>query len=98
MKPKTVMVVAGDPSGDALGAGLVRSMTSKLDLPRFIGAGGPKMLEAGVENSFDLTADAVIGLDMFKKLLHFRRRISELTQLAAKEKPELIVLVDFQLF
>jgi lipid-A-disaccharide synthase len=98
MKPKTVMVVAGDPSGDSLAAGLVRSLASRLDLPRFIGAGGPKMLEAGVRNSFDLTADAVIGLDMFKKLLHFRRRISELTQLGVKEKPELIVLVDFQLF
>jgi lipid-A-disaccharide synthase len=92
------MVVAGDPSGDALAASLVRSLASRLDSARFIGAGGPKMLEAGVENSFDLTADAVIGLDMFKKLLHFRSRISELTQLAAKEKPELIVLVDFQLF
>ena len=98
MKPRTVMVVAGDPSGDALAAALIRSLASRLDSPRFIGAGGPKMLEAGVENSFDLTADAVIGLDMFKKLLHFRRRISELTQLAAKQKPELIVLVDFQLF
>jgi lipid-A-disaccharide synthase len=98
MTPKTVMVVAGDPSGDALAAGLVRSLASRLDSPRFIGAGGPKMVEAGVENSFDLTADAVIGLDMFKKLLHFRRRISELTQLAASQKPELIVLVDFQLF
>jgi lipid-A-disaccharide synthase len=99
MKPKTVMVVAGDPSGDALAAALVRALAGSLGAARFIGAGGPKMAEAGVQSSFDLTADAVIGLsDVFKKLPLFRRRMRELTRLAAEEKPELIVLVDFSGF
>jgi lipid-A-disaccharide synthase len=99
MKPKTVMVVAGDPSGDALAAGLVRALAGALGQARFIGAGGPKMAGAGVQSSFDLTADAVIGLsDVFKKLPLFRRRMRELTRLAAQEKPELILLVDFSGF
>jgi exodeoxyribonuclease VII small subunit len=97
MKPKTVMVVAGEPSGDALAADLVRTLASSLDSARFIGAGGPKMAAAGVECSFDLTADAVIGL-VFKKLPLFRRRMLELTRLAIEEKPELVVLVDFSGF
>ena len=96
MKPKTVMIVAGDPSGDALAADLVRALAGSLGSARFIGAGGPKMAGAGVQSSFDLTADAVIGLsDVFRKLPLFRRRMRELTSLAAEEKPELIVLVDF---
>jgi lipid-A-disaccharide synthase len=99
MNPGTVMVVAGDPSGDTLAAGLVRALASKLGQVRFIGAGGPKMAEAGVRMSFDLTADAVIGLsDVFRKLPLFRRRLRELTRLASEEKPELIVLVDFSGF
>ena len=99
MKPKTVMVVAGDPSGDALAAALVRALAGSLGAARFVGAGGPKMAEAGVQSSFDLTADAVIGLsDVFKKLPLFRRRMRELTRLAGEEKPELIVLVDFSGF
>jgi lipid-A-disaccharide synthase len=99
MKPKTVMVVAGDPSGDTLAAGLIRALDASLGPARFIGAGGPKMVEAGVKTSFDLTADAVIGLsDVFRKLPLFRRRLHELTRLAANEEPELIILVDFSGF
>jgi lipid-A-disaccharide synthase len=99
MRPKTVMVVAGDPSGDTLAADLVRALAGALGSTRFIGAGGPKMAEAGVQSSFDLTADAVIGLsDVIKKLPLFRRRLGELTRLAAQEKPELIILVDFSGF
>jgi lipid-A-disaccharide synthase len=99
MNPKTVMVVAGDPSGDRLAADLVRALAGLLGSARFIGAGGPRMAGAGVRESFDLTADAVIGLsDVFRKLPLFRRRLRELTRLAAAEKPELIVLVDFSGF
>jgi lipid-A-disaccharide synthase len=93
------MVVAGDPSGDTLAADLVRALAGALGSAKFIGAGGPKMAEAGVRSSFDLTADAVIGFsDVIKKLPLFRRRLSELTRLAAHEKPELIILVDFSGF
>lgn len=99
MNPKTIMVVAGDPSGDAIAADLVRALAATLPLARFIGAGGPRMAAAGVANSFDLTADAVIGLsDPLQKLPRFFRHKRQLTQLAAAEKPDLIILVDFEFF
>jgi lipid-A-disaccharide synthase len=99
MTPKTIMVVAGDPSGDAIAADLVRALAAALPATRFIGAGGPRMAEAGVANSFDLTADAVIGLsDVLQKLPRFGRYKRELTRLAAAQKPELIILVDFSYF
>ncbi len=99
MNPRTIMVVAGDPSGDALAAGLVRALAAALPAARFIGAGGPRMAEAGVANSFDLTADAVIGLsDVLKKLPRFLRHKRRLTQLAVEQKPELIIHVDFSGF
>ncbi len=99
MSIKTIMVVAGDPSGDAIAADLVRALAAALPTSHFIGAGGPLMAAAGVANSFDLTADAVIGLsDVFRKLPRFGRYKRELTQLAAAQKPELVILVDFSYF
>ncbi len=41
MKPLTIMVVAGEPSGDANAAALVRALAAALPAARFIGAGGP---------------------------------------------------------
>jgi lipid-A-disaccharide synthase len=99
MNLRTIMVVAGDPSGDAIAADLVRVLAAALPSARFIGAGGPRMAGAGVANSFDLTADAVIGLsDVLRKLPRFLRHKRQLTQLATEQKPELIVLVDFSGF
>jgi len=99
MTPKTIMIVAGDPSGDALAAGLARALAAALPGVRFIGAGGPEMAGAGVSNAFDLTADAVIGLsDVLRKLPRFFRHKRQLTQLVAEQKPELIVHVDFSGF
>jgi lipid-A-disaccharide synthase len=99
MNPDTIMVVAGDPSGDAIAADLVRVLAAARPSARFIGAGGPRMAGAGVANSFDLTADAVIGLsDVLQKLPRFFRHKRQLTRLAVAQKPELIILVDFSGF
>jgi lipid-A-disaccharide synthase len=99
MKPQTIMVVAGEPSGDANAAALVQALAAALPGARFIGAGGPGMAAAGVALSFDLTSDAVIGMSaVIKKLPRFISRLRELARLAAAERPALVVLVDFEFF
>ena len=51
--------------------------------PRFFGAGGRRMAQAGVELAFDMTAHAVTGLsDVVKKLFKFRRLMHQLRDLA----------------
>src|SRR5437660_1206452 len=50
--------------------------------PRFFGAGGPRMAEAGVELAFDLTRHSVIGIPGPRDLLKFRRLRNELFALA----------------
>jgi lipid-A-disaccharide synthase len=95
MTPKTIMVVAGDPSGDANAADLVRALARAVPNAQFIGAGGPGMAEAGVRLSFNLTDDAAIGpVDAIKKLGSFLRRRRQLVHLAKERQPELIILVD----
>ena len=111
MNQKSVMLIAGEASGDAVAAELVRTladalpqaaetdevqpMTSSLR-PRFFGAGGPKMAEAGVELAFDMTRQSAIGLsDVLKKLPVFERMFRQLLAMAKERQPDLIVLVDF---
>jgi lipid-A-disaccharide synthase len=105
------MLIAGEASGDANAAELVRILAEtapestltdevqplKASLqPRFFGAGGPKMAAAGVELAFDMTTQSVIGFsDVIKKLPVFRRMFRRLLELAADREPDVIILVDF---
>jgi lipid-A-disaccharide synthase len=99
MTPKTIMVVAGDPSGDANAADLVKALAQAVPNAQFIGAGGPRMAEAGVQLSFNLTDDSAIGpADAIKNLGSFWRRRRHLVNLAKERQPELIILVDAYTF
>jgi lipid-A-disaccharide synthase len=103
VKPKTVMLIAGEASGDLLAAELVSALReacanpqSAIRNPQFIGAGGAKMSAAGVELAFDLTQHSVIGIsDVLKNYFKFRRLFNQLLALAIKRKPDVIIGVDF---
>src|ERR1043166_3663270 len=67
--------------------------------PKFFGAGGPRMAEAGVELAFDMTKHSVIGLsDALKNYFKFRRLFNQLFQLAVERQPDAIICVDFSGF
>lgn len=95
MNAKTIMVVAVDPSADLNAADLVRALAQAIPEASFIGAGGPKMAEAGVELSFNLTDHAAIGpVDAIKNFGSFLKRRDSLAQLAVRRQPDLVILVD----
>ena len=58
------MLIAGEASGDTLGAELVKALRAEPggEKFQFFGAGGPKLAAAGAKLSFDLTAHAVVGI------------------------------------
>jgi len=96
------MLIAGEASGDTLAAELVsalREQSSILNVPsspRYIGAGGPKMADAGVDLAFDLTQHSVIGVsDVLKNLLEYRRLFNQLLALAIEQKPDAVIGVDY---
>ena len=67
--------------------------------PRFFGAGGHHMAEAGVDLALDLTAHSVTGLsDVLKNLEKFRRLLNQLYELALQRQPDAIICVDFSGF
>jgi lipid-A-disaccharide synthase len=95
--PVCVMLVAAEPSGDALGAELARALRRRLgaDKVRFVGVGGARMAAEGVESPFDIADLAILGL--FEGLMAYPRVVARAKQaaaLAAREKPDIAVLID----
>lgn len=96
-RPLTVMLVAAEASGDDRGAGLARALKRKLgpDGVRLVGVGGSRMAAEGVASPFDIAELSIFGLT--EGLLAWRRvvrRADETAALAAREKPDVAVLID----
>jgi len=90
------MLVAAEPSGDSLGAALAATLRARLgENLRLIGVGGPLMARQGVESPFDILALSVLGvIDALAAYPLVRKRAREVGELAAREKPDVAVLID----
>lgn len=90
------MLVAAEASGDALGAGLARALGTRLgpDVV-FIGVGGPRMAEQGVQSPFNIAELSIHGwLEGLKAYGIVRRRVADTVALAVAERPDAVVLID----
>ena len=91
-----VMLVAAEPSGDALGAGLADALRARLgaDL-ELMGVGGPMMAARGVQSPFDIGVLSVLGV--FEALRAYPmvvRRARETAALVKSRRPDVAVLID----
>jgi lipid-A-disaccharide synthase len=95
------MIVAGEPSGDAHSAALVRALhdAATPNQLEFFGATGPAMRAAGVEtivNSDDLAIMGIVEVGrVFQKFL---RAFKKLKAAALERKPDAVILVDWPEF
>ncbi len=75
----TIGIVAGELSGDALGAQLIRAVRARMPHARFVGVGGPRMASAGCELWYPLDKLALRGivevLPRIPELVQIRRDI-----------------------
>lgn len=91
-----ILLVAGEPSGDAHGAELIRSLKTMAPDVRCIGCGGPHMRAAGQEQLLDLSAHAVVGfVEVMRHYPKFNKFMKQIVALAQSEKPEIVVLIDY---
>jgi lipid-A-disaccharide synthase len=92
----TVMLVAAEASGDDRGAGLMQALRRRFgDKVRFVGVGGARMAAEGLESPFDISELSVLGL--LEGLMAYPkvvRRADETAALAARERPDVAVLID----
>lgn len=98
-KGKTILISAGEASGDAHAARMVNELRAIDDTLHFVGMGGDNMRRAGVEILTDIKKMAVMGL--VEVLLKYRSIKAELVRLQhyiEQHSPDLLILVDYQEF
>ncbi len=72
-----IFLVAGEPSGDKLGAALMAGLKS-IENVEFQGVGGPLMMAEGMQSLFPMEELSVMGLtEVLPKYLHLRRRLHQ---------------------
>ena len=81
-RPLKFALVAGEASGDTLGAGLIEALRAQVPDAEFVGMAGPKMIAAGCEPWYRAEEIAVMGF--FEVLPHLRRILALRRELVAR--------------
>ncbi len=91
-----VFVIAGEASGDALGAALLEALKARLpDGLEVMGVGGPLMREQGLESRFPMAELSVMGLaEILPKYRQLKRRIRETADAAIAAAPDVLIGID----
>ncbi|MBU2709760.1 lipid-A-disaccharide synthase [Zooshikella harenae] len=90
-----IAIVAGEASGDLLGAGLIQSLQQRFPFATFEGIGGPRMLALGFKSFESMERLAVMGLTevlgRVPELLRLRHRLVEYWQ---EQPPTVFIGID----
>ncbi|SLN54140.1 lipid-A-disaccharide synthase [Oceanibacterium hippocampi] len=99
-RPLRLMLVAGEHSGDALGAALMAAIARRSDRAvEFSGLGGPQMIAAGLDSLAPMDDLAVMGfVDVFPKLAKILRHLRTLRRHAGRHRPDAVVTIDAPAF
>ncbi len=92
---KRIGIVAGEASGDLLGAHLVKALKEKLPDAEFIGMGGPKMTASGVVSLFPMEKIAVMGyVEVLKRYFQITSIRRKLIRHFKNNPPDLFIGLD----
>src|SRR6516225_1029508 len=91
-----IYLIAGESSGDAHAAVLMRDLLAIRPQVEFFGAGGPKMRAIGGGHLQEWTQEAVVGLwDVLVKYGYFRAQFYRMYGEIRRLKPDAVVFVDY---
>jgi lipid-A-disaccharide synthase len=88
-------LVAGEDSGDQLGADLIEALRARFPEARFVGVGGPRMCAAGFESWYDISELSVMGLaEVVRHLPRLLRLRASLKRRISALKPDAFIGID----
>ena len=91
-----IIIVAGEPSGDLLGASLAKALHALNPHIRMSGMGGHHMRDVGVNVFIDSEKLAVVGtIEVLKHLRSILQAKKILKQYFQTQKPALIIFIDY---
>lgn len=95
MRTLTVALIAGETSGDILGAGLIKALKAEYPAIRCVGVAGPLMQAEGCEVWYEMETLSVMGLveilGRLPELLMIRR---DVTRRVLQLKPDILIGID----
>ncbi len=90
-----LFLIAGEPSGDALGAALMVGLKTLSPHVTFEGVGGPLMEAEGLKSLFPMEELSVMGLaEILPKYRQLKRRITETAKAVTRAAPDALITID----
>ncbi len=95
LQPLKVALVAGEASGDILGAGLMQAIRNHCPQVEFIGVGGPLMEAQGLQSYFPMERLAIMGLvEVLGRLPELLSRRKRLVATLKQQQPDVFIGID----
>ena len=92
-------LIAGEPSGDRLGAALMAGLMDLAPHISFDGIGGAGMTAAGLTSRFPMEELSVMGLaEILPRYRHLLRRVEETAQTIVESRPDVLIGIDIPEF
>jgi lipid-A-disaccharide synthase len=90
-----VFVIAGEPSGDALGGAVMAGLSELAPGVQFEGVGGSLMQAQGLVSLFDMDELSVMGLaEVLPKYRALKRRIAQCADAVIAAQPDVLLTID----
>ena len=90
-----LFLIAGEPSGDNLGAALMAGLNELVPDVEFLGIGGPAMEAQGLASRFPMEELSIMGIwEVLPKYRALKARIRETARAIAEEKPDALITID----
>ena len=91
-----IALIAGEASGDKLGAALIDGFDAILEQPAdFIGVAGPRMMARGMDSLFAMQELSVMGIvEILKQYPRLKQRLNETADYIIAQNPDVLITID----
>ena len=94
----SLFILAGEPSGDRIGAAVIAGLRQRTELT-LAGVGGSAMGDEGLRSLFPMSDLSVMGFsDVVWRLPLLLWRVRQTTRAILRQRPDMVVLIDSQVF